>query len=60
LAGRKDALGRLVSIRLLGVTRSTLADRDELVVAIEKHAGMPAAPVREVIEGVSLVGDIYT
>lgn len=42
------------------VTRSTLADRDELVVAIEKHAGIPAALVREAIDGVSLEGDIYT
>jgi arylamine N-acetyltransferase len=41
-------------------TVTRLADRDELVAAIEGHCGMPGELVREAIEDVSLEGDIYT
>ncbi len=58
---------RSVRIHNLSVTGSTpdgaittrLQDRDQLVQAIETHAGIPADVVREATEGVRLDADIY-
>jgi arylamine N-acetyltransferase len=42
-----------------GATTTRLADRDDLVQAIEAHAGISADIVRQATEGVRLDGDIY-
>lgn len=60
--------GRSLRIQNLSLTESTadhavvtrLAGRDELVQAIEHHAGMPADVVRAAVAGVSLEGDLYS
>ena len=60
--------GRSVRIHNLTLTESTpdgatatqLADREELVRAVEHFCRIPADIVREAIDGIGLVGDIYT
>jgi arylamine N-acetyltransferase len=59
--------GRSVRIHNLSLTESTpdgatttpLNDREDLIQAIEAHAGIPADIVREATEGVRLDGEIY-
>jgi arylamine N-acetyltransferase len=60
--------GRSVRIHNLSLTESTsdrasvtrLADRDELIQAVERHAEMSADIIRAAVEGVTLEGDLYT
>jgi arylamine N-acetyltransferase len=61
----EDRSVRIHNLKLIetthdSVTETRLADRDELVEAVEQHAGIPADIVREAIEGVALKGDIFT
>jgi arylamine N-acetyltransferase len=59
---------RSIRIHNLTVTESTsnsstatqLADKDQLVEAIEHHCGFPAEIVREAIDGIALEADIYS
>ncbi len=41
-------------------TTTRLADREELVVAVEHRVGIPADIVREAVEGIALEADIYS
>jgi len=41
-------------------TTTRLADREELVDAVEHHAGIPADIVREAVEDIALEADIYS
>ena len=43
-----------------GATTTRLADREELVDAIEHHVGIPADIVHEAVEGIALEADIYS
>jgi arylamine N-acetyltransferase len=43
-----------------GATATRLADRSQLVEAIEHHCGFPAEIVRQAIADIALEGDIYT
>ncbi len=60
--------GRSVRIHNLTLTESTpdgatvtqLADREELIAAVEQICRIPADIVREAIDGIGLEGDIYT
>lgn len=60
--------GKSLRIHNLLLTKSTpestsvtrLADRDDLIKAIEHYGPMPADIVRDAIDGISLTGDIYS
>jgi arylamine N-acetyltransferase len=60
--------GRSVRIHNLKLTESTpdqvasveLSGLEQLVQAVERHCGIPAAVVREAVDGLALEGDIYT
>jgi len=43
-----------------GATTTRLADREQLVDAVEHHVGIPADIVREAVEGIALEADIYS
>ena len=43
-----------------GAITTRLADRQELIDAVEHHVGIPADIVREAVEGIGLEADIYT
>ncbi len=43
-----------------GAITTRLADRQELIDAVERHVGIPADIVREAVEGIALEADIYS
>jgi len=43
-----------------GATTTRLADRDQLIDAVEHHVGIPAEIVREAVEDIALEADIYS